>query len=133
MVACVTDTSAIVAIYARELDEDDFLDAIARAEDRLLPATWIVEFPALQRLGGGRTEWIKAFMAAMAIRVPPMTDAIAFLAADAALRFGRGTRNRAHLNFGDRMSFAHAIHLQAPLPFKGDDFTFTDVEAALQR
>ena len=45
-------------------------------------------------------------------------------------RFGRG-RHPAALNFGDCFSYGLAMALGAPLLFKGDDFTATDVAAAL--
>jgi ribonuclease VapC len=39
-------------------------------------------------------------------------------------------RHPARLNFGDCLSYAVAKHLDAPLLFKGDDFTHTDIESA---
>lgn len=130
---CIIDTSAVVAIYALEPDALLFRDVLRTASQRILPVCCLVEFCALQRLGGARDVWIREFMDDPSVSIPPMTREIAFLAADAALRYGRGTGQRAHLNFGDCMSYAHAIHFRAPLLFKGDDFTFTDVEVALQQ
>lgn len=48
----------------------------------------------------------------------------------AGARYGKGTRHPAQLNFGDCMSYALAKVSGEPLLFKGDDFTYTDVEPA---
>jgi ribonuclease VapC len=45
-------------------------------------------------------------------------------------RFGRG-RHQASLNFGDCFAYAAARLVGAPLLFKGDDFTQTDIAVAL--
>jgi ribonuclease VapC len=44
-------------------------------------------------------------------------------------KFGKG-RHKAGLNFGDCFSYALAKTLGAPLLFKGDDFTHTDIRPA---
>lgn len=59
---------------------------------------------------------------------PRMAD-IAFAA---YRRFGKGTGHAAALNYGDCFSYALAKHLGAPLLFKGDDFSWTDVRAATE-
>lgn len=47
-------------------------------------------------------------------------------------RFGKGRgAPPAVLNFGDLFAYALARHVDAPLLFKGDDFTGTDVGAAV--
>jgi len=53
------------------------------------------------------------------------------MAADAAVRYGRGSGHKARLNFGDCLSYAIAKHLNVPLLYKGDDFSHTDIESAL--
>lgn len=55
---------------------------------------------------------------------------IADVAFDAYRRFGKGTSHRAALNYGDCFSYALAKYLDAPLLFKGDDFSRTDIPAA---
>jgi len=61
----------------------------------------------------------------------PLDEPIARIAADAFARYGRGTGHPAALNFGDCIAYATAMHLDAPLLFKGDDFRHTDVKVAL--
>lgn len=60
----------------------------------------------------------------------PVTGEQALLAGAARLHFGKG-RHRARLNYGDCFSYALAKSLDAPLLFKGDDFTHTDIRSAL--
>ena len=45
-------------------------------------------------------------------------------------RYGKG-RHPAGLNFGDCCSYATAKALAAPLVFKGEDFTRTDIVSAV--
>ncbi|MGN7998143.1 type II toxin-antitoxin system VapC family toxin [Sphingomonas sp. 22176] len=52
------------------------------------------------------------------------------VAADAFERFGKG-RHLARLNYGDCMAYAVAALADCPLLFKGDDFSHTDMVAAL--
>lgn len=61
----------------------------------------------------------------------PLDEPIARIAADAFVRYGRGTGHPAALNFSDCISYATAMHLDCPLLFKGDDFRHTDVKVAL--
>jgi ribonuclease VapC len=44
-------------------------------------------------------------------------------------RFGRASGHPARLNFGNRMAYAVAAVMRAPLLFKGGDFGLTDVIA----
>lgn len=67
---------------------------------------------------------------AFGLQVIDWTDAHAELAIDAFLRFGRG-RHPAALNFGDCMAYALAKALDAPLLYKGNDFSQTDITSAL--
>ncbi len=55
---------------------------------------------------------------------------LADASADSFLRFGRG-RHASGLNFGDCFSYALAHRLKVPLLFVGNDFSQTDLAAAL--
>ncbi len=46
-------------------------------------------------------------------------------------RFGKGIDPKARLNFCDYAAYALAKAMNAPLLYKGDDFTATDVRAAI--
>ena len=52
------------------------------------------------------------------------------VALEAFGRYGKGMKNWASLNLGDCASYALATRVNAPLLFKGDDFTATDVRKA---
>jgi ribonuclease VapC len=56
----------------------------------------------------------------------PVDDNLAELTAHAFFSYGKG-RHPAGLNYGDCFSYALAKHLQAPLLFKGEDFSKTDI------
>jgi ribonuclease VapC len=48
-------------------------------------------------------------------------------AAAAFDRYGKGINSKARLNLADCAAYALAKAMNAPLLFKGDDFSFTDV------
>ncbi len=64
------------------------------------------------------------------IEIFDWTNEHANIATEAFLRFGKG-RHPAALNFGDCMSYAIAKHMDAPLLYKGGDFSKTDIRPAL--
>jgi ribonuclease VapC len=53
------------------------------------------------------------------------------LALAARIAYGRGMGHGGVLNFGDAFSYALTKSLDAPLLFLGDDFSTTDIVAAL--
>ena len=63
------------------------------------------------------------------MQIIPHDAALATIAREAFLRFGKG-RHRAALNFGDCASYALAKARDLPLLFKGGDFSETDLAAA---
>lgn len=65
------------------------------------------------------------------IIIEPVTVEQARIAREAHRRYGRGSRHRAHLNFGDCFAYALAKHYDEPLLFVGNDFVHTDLQAAL--
>ena len=70
-----------------------------------------------------------ALLAAAEAEVVPVDAAQVAAARDGMLRFGRGRGEEPGvLNFGDLFAYALAKRLNAPLLFKGDDFTRTDLK-----
>lgn len=65
------------------------------------------------------------------ITIEPVTAEQARIAREAHRRYGRGSRHRAHLNFGDCFAYALARVYDEPLLFVGNDFIHTDLEPAL--
>jgi ribonuclease VapC len=127
----VVDTSALVSIYVPEDDAPALRQVLAAAEPILIPASCLVEFSLLWRLARDRHRWLSELLDRLSIELVPIDRAVAEIAAEAAERYGRGSRHPARLNFGDCLSYAVAKHLDAPLLYKGDDFIHTDIKSAL--
>ena len=127
----VVDTSALVAMKQLEPEAAQMHRRVARHDHVLLPASVVVEFALLRKLGPSRVQWLRAFVREGEMATTSIDSAVADIAAAAAERYGRGSGHRAQLNFGDCLSYAVAKHLDAPLLFKGDDFNHTDIESAL--
>jgi ribonuclease VapC len=129
-VIVAVDASAIVAIGLNEPERDDFLGVLDRAEAAFIAPVNVLEaglaIVLRQRLMGLEryASWLVGLGVAE-VSVPG--DA----ALEAYLLFGRGV-HRAGLNLGDCFAYALAKQLDAPLLYKGDDFSVTDVTPALQ-
>lgn len=75
----------------------------------------------------GLTE-IHALLNSLAIEIIAFTPAMAKLATEAFLKYGKGSGHSAQLNFGDCKAYAASKVEGLPLLFKGEDFAKTDVE-----
>jgi ribonuclease VapC len=53
------------------------------------------------------------------------------LALDAYARYGKGIHSKARLNLGYCAAYALARNMNAPLLFKGRDFSETDIEQSM--
>lgn len=128
----VLDTSAVVAILFDEDERSSFVDAVLADPVRLITAPTLVEasIVAEARAGENAARELDLLLDRLKVVVINCTEDDARLARDAWRRFGKG-RHRAALNFGDCFSYAAAVRTGEPLLFKGDDFRFTDVVAAM--
>jgi ribonuclease VapC len=129
----VVDTSAIVAILQDEPEGAAFLDRLAAAE-AVLSAGTLVETLRVMRLRrrdvGVARVW--DLIDAQEIAICELDRAQAELAEEGMRRFGKGRGSPpAVLNFGDLFAYALARHVEAPLLFKGNDFSQTDITPAL--
>ena len=70
-------------------------------------------------------------LAEMGIIIEPVTIERTTIAREAHRRYGRGSRHRARLNFGDCCAYALAKVYGEPLLFVSNDFIHTDLEPAL--
>jgi ribonuclease VapC len=127
----VIDTSALIAILRQEPERDAFADAITDANRRMLPAHVYLEYVMVTSREPQARVWLDALIERLPIATAHVDHAGAQLAADAFLRYGRGRGHPARLNLSDCLSYAVAKHLGAPLLYKGDDFSHTDIESAL--
>lgn len=128
----VIDTSAVVAVLLREPDYPRYREAlVAAVRPAISAATWCEAAMVLaSRLGRRGPHELDALLGAIEAVVVPVDDALARTAHLAWQRFGKG-RHPAGLNFGDCFSYALAKQRDEPLLFKGDDFSRTDVAAAI--
>ena len=127
----VVDTSALVAILLAEPGYERLRDAMARAEDVLVPAPVRVEAGIVMapRTGPGGLADLDDLLVQTGARVLPFTEAHARAAVEAFLRFGKG-RQAAGLNFGDCMTYAVTQGQGRAVLFTGDDFARTNVSVA---
>jgi ribonuclease VapC len=123
----VIDTSAIAAIYKQENDADIYWAHLNVGAGLLLPVSAYLEcVMVLSRFNESR-QWLDGLLTDYAMTLFGSDSRQARLAADAFERYGRGSKHRAQLNFGDCLVYAAAKALDAPLLFKGDDFRATDI------
>ena len=122
----VVDSSAIVAIALDEPEADAFSEALAKASRRVMSAATYLECAMVLLVRFGSRSEFDRWLDERLIDIRPVDHALAQLAADAFIRFGKG-RHPAGLNFGDCFAYALAQSLGARLLFKGDDFSRTDI------
>ncbi|MFY8208201.1 MAG: type II toxin-antitoxin system VapC family toxin [Caulobacter sp.] len=127
----VVDTSALVAIALDEPEADALIEALEAADDVVISPMTYVELGMVllgRNLMPSRDDlddWLALYR--VEIAKAPVIDTAAL---DAYLRYGKG-RNPARLNLSDCFAYALAKTLDAPLLYKGDDFSRTDVRSAL--
>lgn len=125
----IIDTSALLAILTDEPDAARFAAAIASAEMCYLSAASLLEtaivIEARHGLLGG--EKLDELITAIRVTIEPVTRGQITLARQAYRDYGKG-RHPAGLNYGDCFAYALAKSLDAPLLFKGNDFTQTDIK-----
>lgn len=127
----VIDSSAIVAIIRDEPDARALFELIESSSLSLMSAgnlqeTLIVLEAAEVKDAQARVQRI---IHACGIQIISVDAELARLAADAFRDYGKG-RHPARLNFGDCFAYALAKARNAPLLFKGDNFSKTDIRDA---
>ncbi len=129
----VVDSSALTAILLCESDHSEFTSAIADAEELFIAAPNALEFSmvAIGKFGDEGRLMAEALITETGLTVVPFDERQLAMALDAFLRFGRGRNHPARLNYGDCMAYALAQFLDAPLLFKGEDFSKTDIRSVL--
>ncbi len=129
----VIDTSALVAILNHEPERTAFFQAIIAADRCLVSAVTYQEagHVLFARHGVNGLYDLEDFLALIKAEIIPHDMHLAALALEAFRRYGKGIDPKARLNFCDCAVYALAKAMQAPLLFKGDDFTETDVQACL--
>jgi ribonuclease VapC len=128
----VIDTSALLAVLFVEDDAQTYAQALlSSAERRMAAPTWVESMQvATARRGNIGQEGLQELLIRLDVEVVAFDAGLARMAYEAWLHFGKG-RHPAALNFGDCFSYALAKQRGEPLLFKGDDFSRTDLTAAL--
>jgi ribonuclease VapC len=129
----VLDTSALAAFLFQEPDGGNYLKAVQNAAGLVLSAVTLFETRTvvLGRYGVAASEELDQLMQVLAVTIAPFDEEQAEAASIAYTRYGKGRGHKAQLNLGDCASYALAKSLDAPLLFKGQDFSHTDIIAAL--
>lgn len=128
----ILDTSALVAIFFGEPEQEEFVRRIHADEDcRISVVNHLECFMVIEhRLGPESSRQVDFFLERAQVTVEPVTLEQGRLARQAFLHYGKG-RHPAGLNFGDCFAYALARATGQPLLFKGDDFAATDLVSAV--
>lgn len=125
------DTSAIIAILAKEPEAEAFTLQLDREPDVCTSTVVILE--AVMRLStmmNAEPETLQLlvtdWMASKAVNIVAVDGATLGHAVEAFARYGKG-RHPARLNFADCLSYACAKTAGARLLYKGNDFAQTDM------
>jgi ribonuclease VapC len=127
----VVDSSALIAILGNEQDAAMYAEALAEADAALISAATLLEtaIVMLNRHGERSARILDELVKDAGLEMESVTVQQVHLAREAYVAYGKG-RSAAGLNFGDCFSYALAKATGAPLLFKGEDFSRTDLEAA---
>ncbi len=124
------DTSSLVAVVLGESDAERHLERLELGPARLSSVSLVEATIVVDARQGADAVRDLEFLVDATVEIVPVDVEHARAAAAAWRRFGKG-RHPAALNFGDCFSYALARLAGVPLLYKGDDFSQTDVAAAL--
>src|SRR5437868_1427311 len=128
----IIDSSVLLAILRDEPDAASFAQAIAGTAVRRISAVNFVEAAIV--IDASRdpvaSRRFDEFVAEAELVLEPVTKEQAQVAREAYRDFGKGSRHKGQLNFGDCFAYALARTSREPLLFKGNDFKHTDITVA---
>jgi ribonuclease VapC len=130
----VVDSSALVAILEHEPDAAIYAGAIREAERLLVSAVNVHETGMVLRIrhGAASVDRMWRFLRdENDFEIVPFDEAQLREALAAFRRYGKGIHSKARLNLANCAAYALAMVMNAPLLFKGDEFTATDVRVCL--
>jgi ribonuclease VapC len=125
----VIDTSAVLAWLKNEPERERVAAALEAHPICRISAVSLLEAHIVVR---GREHpamvgKLQRFLEEISAVVMPFDERQARIADMAFLRYGKGQKHPAQLNFGDCAVYALAKSLDEPLLFAGNDFTHTDI------
>jgi len=129
----IVDSSALLAIVREEPEGRLFVEAIYDAPVSRISAGTLLEATIVIDARGDAiaSRRLDDFIALTGIVVEPVTREHADIGRAAYRDFGKGSRSPAKLNYGDCFAYALAKTTGEVLLFKGNDFSHTDVRAAV--
>lgn len=124
------DASALVALALDEPEREAVESCLHEAQDAFATPINITEAGLTLILRDGRftADQYELWLSHLGVTEMGIDGSAALRA---YLQYGKGV-HRARLNLGDCYAYALAKALDAPLLYKGDDFSFTDIRPALQ-
>jgi ribonuclease VapC len=127
----VIDSSAVVAMFKGEADNINLAERVASYKRRIMSTvTWFEAAMVCESASRGGELDFAQMISDLGIELIPFTPEQANLAFAAFKQFGKGRGKPAVLNFGDCFAYALAKETNAPLLFKGNDFSRTDIAVA---
>ncbi len=127
------DTSALVAIALNEPERALFRQALRDAGQALISTASALEAKMVVygRRGPRGVMLIEDMLRLPIFQIVPPNQDDLDAAFAAFIVFGKGSGHPARLNYGDLFAYALAKVRNLPLLFKGNDFTETDIPAAV--
>jgi ribonuclease VapC len=130
----VVDSSALIAIFEHESDAAIYAAVIRQAERLFVSAVNVHETGIVMRARHGEAAVARMWRFLRDendFEIVSFDEGQAREALSAFGRYGKGIDPKARLNLADCAAYALAKTMNAPLLFKGNDFTTTDVRACL--
>ena len=127
----VVDTSALVAILKVEPDAAEVLRCLGESRSNRISTATLLEaqLVVINQLSDSGLAELELLLCRAQIQPVPFESNHLHWALHGWRHYGRG-RHKAALNLGDCFSYGLAKALDAPLLFKGEDFSYTDVKVA---
>ncbi len=131
----IVDSSALVAILNDEPEAEPFSEAIQSAARARMSAANFLEaaIVADSQRNPVASRHFDDLLAKFEIQIEPVTESQVRIARAAYRDFGKGSRHKANLNFGDCFAYALALTTGEPLLFKGNDFNHTGIVSAVTK
>ena len=129
----IVDTSALIAILRAEPEAETIAAALAAAQAPRISAANYLETAIV--IDASRdpiaSRHVDELFTKARLVIEPVTAEQVVIARAAYRDFGKGSGHPAQLDFGDCFTYALAKSAGAPLLFKGEDFSWTDLVPAV--
>jgi ribonuclease VapC len=129
----IVDSSAVLAILKDETPALDCAKALERAPvSRISAANWLESSIVVDsRRDPIASRRFDELVHEAKLIIEPVTELQVRIAREAYRDFGKGSGHPAGLNLGDCFAYGLAKAMDEPLLFVGDEFSHTDIKAAL--